>query len=80
MTEQTPEQPELDETPPEAPEPTTSGPAFDAPADAADDVATGYAVYDRQLGRYVTGVTKAKPSKADARKAAGDHPHAIVKV
>lgn len=87
MSEQTPEQdPQLDDqlgddTTPEAqPEPEPAGPMFALPEDAADDVATGYAVYDQQLGRFVGGVTKSKPSKAEARKLAQDHDHGIVRV
>lgn len=57
-----------------------TAPAFDAPDDAPDSVARGYAVYDRDLGRYVTGVTADKPSSADAKAAAKGHRYAIVRV
>lgn len=53
----------------------------DAPDDVADDVATGYAVYDRTLGRFVTPVSTDKPSSSDARKAvAKGHSYATVRV
>lgn len=69
MTENTPE--------PEAPE----APEARSPKDAPDDVAKGYAVYDTQLQRYVTGVYSldAKPSRATAAKLAPNG-HRIVKV
>lgn len=52
-----------------------------APEDTSDELATGYAVYDRTLARYVTGVTKDKPSKSAADKAVGKgHTAAIVRV
>lgn len=53
---------------------------FDAPADVEGD-GTGYAVYDRTLGQYVTAVTRDKPSSSDARKAVRKgHKYAVVKV
>lgn len=58
----------------------TAGALFDAPEDADDTVARGYAVYDRELGRYVTGMTTDKPSSADARAAAKGHRYATVRV
>lgn len=57
-----------------------TAPMFDAPEDASDELARGYAVYDRELGRYVTGVTKDKPTTSDAKDAAKGHKHAIVRV
>lgn len=52
-----------------------------APADADDAVAKGYAVYDTQLRRYVGGVygLDDKPSAAAARKLAPNG-HRVVKV
>lgn len=61
-------------------ESTGSAELFDAPEDAADDVARGYAVYDRELGRYVTGLLDDKPSTADAKTAAKGHRYATVRV
>lgn len=55
-------------------------PMFDAPADADESVARGYAVYDRDAGRYVTGLSDDKPSSADAKAAAKGHRYAIVRV
>lgn len=53
----------------------------DAPKDADEKVATGYAVYDRTLGRYVGPVTKDKPSATEARKtAAKGHTVKVVRV
>lgn len=58
-----------------------SGPLMPAPKDVAEDVATGYAVYDTSEGRFVGGVTSDKPSAAEARKAVRKgHTHAIVRV
>lgn len=63
------------------PEPTEQpSELFDAPDDAADDVAKGYAVYDRTLGRFVTGVTPDKPSISEARKSARGHTVKVVRV
>lgn len=66
----------------ETPEQSDSGapaPMFEAPADA--DPGSGYAVYDRTLGRYVGGVTADKPSKRDADKLVGNgHIAAVVRV
>lgn len=78
MTEQTPETtPEVTTETPAPAEPEVAP----APKDAAEDVATGYAVYDRTLARYVGGVTTDKPSKSDAAKlVAKGHRHAIVRV
>lgn len=65
----------------ESSEPVSAAAPFDAPKDHADDGATGYAVYDRTLGRYVGGVTTDKPSKRDADKLVGDgHVAAVVRV
>lgn len=50
------------------------------PDDTAEAARRGYAVYDRQLGRYVTGVTADKPKVSDARKTAGHDDVAIVAV
>lgn len=70
-----PEQPELAEQSETQPE------LVDAPADVDDNVATGYAVYDRTLGRYVGGVSTDKPSAAAARKLVGEgHQHKVVRV
>lgn len=71
--EQTPPTPPADEPTPaaELPDPNTIQ-LTDAPADAADDIATGHAIYDRVLGTYVGGVYRDKaPSKAEAAKVAG---------
>lgn len=57
-----------------------TSPMFDAPEDASDELARGYAVYDRELGRYVTGVTTDKPKASDAKDAANGHQHTIVRV
>lgn len=52
---------------------------FDAPKDVDERFATGYAVYDRTLGRYVGGVTKDKPSKPREAVAEG-HAYKVVRV
>lgn len=50
---------------------------FEVPEGTAD---TGrYSVYDRELGRYVGGVTADKPTLAEARKIGGKHA-AVVEV
>lgn len=53
----------MSENTPEATE--EEGVLFDAPKDAPEESATGYAVYDRTLGQYVgpkaTDKSKAKP-------------------
>lgn len=68
MTEQQPEQPEAD-----AP--------FQAPEDVSEDIATGYAVYDRTLGRYIGPVHDKRPSKSEAGKAVTEgHVAAVVRV
>lgn len=65
----------MTENPTEAPE------LAPAPEDAPDESATGYAVYDRTLRRYVGGVTTDKPSASDARKLVGKgHTAAVVRV
>lgn len=62
-----------------APPSSAAAPMFEAPADA--DPGSGYAVYDRTLGRYVGGVTTDKPSKRDADKLVGNgHVAAVVRV
>lgn len=59
--------------PAEAPE------LFDAPADVPEGESIGYAVYDRELGQYVSEVYRGdKPKAADAKKLA-EH-YAIVAV
>lgn len=58
---------------PEKPEPV------DAPKDTPEETATGYAVYDRTLGRYVTGVTPDKPSNPGKSVAKG-HAYKVVRV
>ncbi len=64
---------ELQPPEPFKPEPT------DAPDDAPDATATGWAVYDRTLGRFVTGVTPDKPTKpADA--VSKGHAYKVVRV
>lgn len=71
----------MTETVTEAPERATTAAMFDAPADAAEAVATGYKVYNRTLGRYVGPTTDTKPSNADARKAVPEgHVSAVVRV
>lgn len=59
----------------------TPGPPepYAAPKDADESVATGYAVYDRTLGRYVTGVTVDKPGKPASAVAEG-HSYKVVRV
>lgn len=53
----------------------------DAPGDADDATATGYAVFNRTIGQYVPGVHRDKPSKADAAKAVPEgHTAAVVRV
>lgn len=51
-----------------------------APEDVSADDRTGYAVYDRTLGRFVSEVTTDKPSDEDAKAAAKGHPYAVVAV
>lgn len=82
MTDTTPEAPETEgtETTEAKPGRRGVGVRLPAPKDVSEEARTGYAVYDRTLGRYVTEVTKAKPSAKDAKAAAGDHPYAIVAV
>jgi len=64
----------------EAPK-ATPAPMFDAPKDTPEADATGYAVYDRSIGQYVTAVTKDKPSSTDARKAVREgHSYKVVRV
>lgn len=82
-TPEQPEQPEQPETPPAPPEPAPEpeDTLTPAPEDAPDDVATGYAVYDRTLARYVGPVTSKRPSKGDAAKLVGKgHTAAVVRV
>lgn len=80
MTEQTPEPTELEGQNPDTPEEPDA--PFDAPADRSDDDgATGYAVYNRTLGRFVGPVTDKRPSAAVAKRAVPDgHVHAVVRV
>lgn len=60
---------------------TEDGLLFDAPDDVDEGIATGYAVYNRTLGRYVGPVVDKKPSKADANKrVAKGHTTAVVRV
>lgn len=64
----------MTENPTEQPQPTeeTTAPEpelYDAPDDVPEGTATGYAVYDRTLGRFVGGVSKDKPSRSDAAAA-----------
>jgi hypothetical protein len=62
-------------------QPTGQPEPGDAPKDVAEDTASGYAVYDRTLRRYVTGVTKDKPSDKDARAAVAEgHAYRTVRV
>lgn len=76
MTEQTPEQ--EPQTEPEQPEPAAM---FDAPEDVSEELATGYAVYNRTLGRFVGSVSDKRPTKTDARKAVPEgHTAAVVRV
>jgi hypothetical protein len=75
----------MTETPQEGPEPsqpaTSEAGLFDAPKDVSEDIATGYAVYDRTLGRYFGPVSEKKPSKTDAGKqVAKGHTAAVVRV
>lgn len=73
-----------DENPTPTPEETSAklgDPIFEAPADLPEDKeATGYAVYDRVLGRYVSEVTPGKPSNSDAKRAANGHAYKVVRV
>lgn len=88
MTEQSPEQ--LPDTrpdpwatePDEQPDTDDAGRTLsDAPADAAEGTATGYAVYNRTLGQYVAGVEAKKPSASQAAKRVPDgHTVAVVRV
>lgn len=85
MTETPPEAATLPEPEaPEAPQRPEATPAddglYDAPADAADDTASGYAVYDRVLGRFVGGKSAEKPKAADAKAAAAGHTYKVVRV
>lgn len=87
MTDQTPEttDPQLGDDEgtgdtPQAPQPAAVPELPEAPEDTPEDAATGYAVYDRVLARYVGAVTKSKPSRAEAKKLAGGHEHSIVRV
>lgn len=59
----------------------TKAKAPKAPEDVPEDRATGYAVYDTQLQRYVTGVygLDAKPTDDAARKLAPNG-HRVVRV
>ena len=71
--------------PTEGPEQTEATPADDglmaAPADAAEDVAKGYAVFNRTLGQYVPGVLDKRPSGRDAAKRVPEgHTAAVVRV
>lgn len=73
----------IDNPPAEDQAPKRAEPAamFDAPKDAPDELATGYAVYNRTLGRFVGGVQDKRPSKADASKAVPKgHTAAVVRV
>lgn len=77
MTEQNPEPtpeeptPDTDET--EAPEELL----HEAPADRAEDESKGYAVFDRRVAQYVTGVF---PNKSEATKRAKADNLAVVRV
>lgn len=53
---------------------------FPAPADIDEDRATGWAVYDHQLARFVGGVTADRPDAKARKAAAGDHPTSVVRV
>lgn len=84
-----PDTPETPETPgPVNPQPTadpglpSGDPELlaDPPADVDSDTATGWAVYDRRLARFVGGVTADKPGKRAAAELAGGRPHAVVRV
>lgn len=77
-TGQGPEAPSTDPAP--AKRSKGVGEPVPAPKDAPEETRTGYAVYDRTLGRYVSEVTPGKPSAKDARAAAKGHPHTIVAV
>lgn len=72
--------PDPQPTPDPEPEAKPDAELFDAPKDADDSVAKGYAVYDRVLGRYVSPVSPDKPSAKDAKAAAGDHSYRTVRV
>lgn len=76
MSENTPEAPEVTEAPA-----ATEGPVVPAPKDVPEDDATGWAVYNTTIGQYVSPVTKAKPSAAEARKfLPKGHTHRVVRV
>lgn len=67
----TDDQPQLDEQQPQRV----------APDDIDDDAATGHAVYDETLMRYVGPVHRSgKPSAKAVRELVGDHPHTVVRV
>lgn len=51
----------------------------EAPDDVDEDTATGYAVYDRTLARFVTPVTTDKPS-SPAKAVAKGHSYKVVRV
>jgi hypothetical protein len=51
----------------------------DYPADASEAVAKGYAVYDTQLQRFVSGVYADKPSGTAAKRLAPNG-HRVVRV
>lgn len=52
-----------------------------APKDAPEDTATGFAVYDRTLARFVGPVHTDRPSRSDADKAVAEgHVAAVVRV
>lgn len=75
----------MTETPDQTPEAEDerqpgAGVLFRAPKDAEDDIATGYAVYDRVLGRYVGPVTEDKPAQSAIKSLVGRHPHKVVRV
>lgn len=66
---------------PPVPDPGSPDPVLpEAPRDAPDATAKGYAVYDRVLRRYVGGVTTDKPSKSAVRELVGDHSYRTVRV
>jgi hypothetical protein len=50
------------------------------PEPAAEDVATGYAVYDKTLGQYVSGVQVTKGAADKIRKDGGAEGHEYVTI
>ena len=64
-----------------AEQPTDSPQLFDAPDDVAETEATGWAVYDRTLGRFVGGKLTDKPTSSAASKLVDEgHSTKVVRV